>query len=862
VLILIAKTQVCKSLNFLSTETETELSHYRMTIAEIKAQLSIHAVLAHYGLEASSTGSLPCPFHADAKASMKIYPETNTAYCFAGGCEVDSVDVIDFIMHMEKCDKRAAILKAKEMCGRPVTMVPTTPVLAAPKLDLRAIYEESIEGIQRTPSGREYCDLRGLDPNSTGIGYRSRKAKERWGRGCIIFPLVNEGCKVVGLYGRAVKGGGHYYTTDRRGLYPEYPDATTTRLLLTESVIDAASINGVLDDFTVLALYGTNGLTAAHRLEVKGLKDLTEVVLALDGDEAGRKATATIAAELRALRPGLTVTTMGLPDGEDINGMWVSHTDEEAGWLRELYLNRQAVAGGDTAAPTSAAPAPAPNPTPSLDTDNPHNLIYRSAVATYEIKGGIRHAAKDLDCLKITAVVTNATGRKSRQKLDLYEDKQITRAAQAVADRLGLRADLVELDFDRLTDLLEVHRDGLRQNSERKQAKTVAVAGADRGRCLAFLKSDDLLTKINKLIERGGIAGEEKNRLLLFVVASSHRMKTTLHALIQGASGSGKTRLLRMIAKMMPEESTQRYTRVTEGSLYNQGEYFLQNKLVCLEDLDGLREEALYAVRELQSGDTLVSATSLKNEFGNSDAAVRTVRGPIASMSCTTKAEVYEDNVSRCFVVAMDESRAQSVKIIEYQNKKSAGKIDGDEEKRARAFLQNCVRLLEPLPVVNPYADRIELPADAQKIRRLNDLYQSFVAQVTLINQYRRERDGRGRVVTAPEDLRVACEVLFESIVLKVDELDGSLRQFFERVKKYVGGKSESYAFNRFELREAIPIGKTQQHHHLNRLVELEYLQREGFANRGYRYKIVHWDDMQAVRKRIKNDLLNQLKDL
>ena len=70
---------------------KTDRSRYHMTIAEIKAALSIYTVLAHYGLEAGPTGSLPCPFHADAKASMKIYPETNTAYCFAGGCEVESV---------------------------------------------------------------------------------------------------------------------------------------------------------------------------------------------------------------------------------------------------------------------------------------------------------------------------------------------------------------------------------------------------------------------------------------------------------------------------------------------------------------------------------------------------------------------------------------------------------------------------------------------------------------------------------------------------------------------------------------------------------------------------------------------------
>jgi len=197
-----------------------------MTIAEIKSTLSITTVLSRYGLEAGSKGAMRCPFHDDKAASMKVYPDTNTAYCFAGSCDVQSVDVIDFIMRMERSTKREAILKAKELCGAAIT-TPTTKS-AAPKLDLAAIYEESIAGMERTPSGREYCAARGLE--TTGIGYRSRKAKERWGRGCIIFPLVDKGCKIRGLYGRAVKGGGHYYTSERAGLYPEYPDITTQLL--------------------------------------------------------------------------------------------------------------------------------------------------------------------------------------------------------------------------------------------------------------------------------------------------------------------------------------------------------------------------------------------------------------------------------------------------------------------------------------------------------------------------------------------------------------------------------------------------------------------------------------------------------
>ena len=102
------------------------------------------------------------------------------------------------------------------------------------------------------------------------------------------------------------------------------------------------------------------------------------------------------------------------------------------------------------------------------------------------------------------------------------------------------------------------------------------------------------------------------------------------------------------------------------------------------------------------------------------------------------------------------------------------------------SFLRNCIRLLQPLEVINPYAERIRLPEEAHKLRRLNELYQSFVRQVTLLNQFQRQRDERGRLITEVQDLRQACGVLFESIVLKVDELDGSIRQFFESLKDYV----------------------------------------------------------------------------
>jgi len=341
-------------------------------------------------------------------------------------------------------------------------------------------------------------------------------------------------------------------------------------------------------------------------------------------------------------------------------------------------------------------------------------------------------------------------------------------------------------------------------------------------------------------------------------------MKETLHALIQGSSGSGKTRLLKIISHLMPDEDVKRYTRVTDNSFYNQDEYFFVNKLVCFEDLDGLKEDAQLAVRELQSNEILRTSTSIKDKNGSITGGERIVRGPIASLSCTTRGETYEDNISRSFLIAVDESREQTLRVIQYQNKIATGSISKANEKKVQYFVQNCMRMLKAYEVINPYATKIKLPEEAHKIRRLNELYQSFVRQITLLNQYKRKTDRKGRLITAKEDLQTACDILFESIVLKVDELDGSLRQFFERLKDYVNNRqSETDDFTQREIRQTFNISKAQCSRNISRLQSMEYItSRYSNNQRKVSYKIDYWDNHAKLRAKIKDDLTNQINEL
>ena len=78
-----------------------------------------------------------------------------------------------------------------------------------------------------------------------------------------------------------------------------------------------------------------------------------------------------------------------------------------------------------------------------------------------------------MDSLKVTLVVENHQGRQSRNTVNLYEDKQVEKVARYVADRLGLRADLVELDIMALISPLETYRNTLYNNNGNSIKKEV-----------------------------------------------------------------------------------------------------------------------------------------------------------------------------------------------------------------------------------------------------------------------------------------------------------------------------------------------------------------------------------------------------
>lgn len=821
-----------------------------MTIEEIKQQLTILGVADHLGIQVNKHGKALCPFHDDKNPSLQFSAEKNIATCFSSNCSAGTMDIISLTEKYLKLSTHEAINQLKAWAGATPQQNTTKKEPAPPYAKLFTVFKANLK---KSEKAKGYLRSRHLDADKLEAGYNAASWPQM--KHCVVFPLRDSENQVSSFYGRSIYNDStsrHYYSKNRSGLYPGHPASTTRSLILTESVIDAATLlqnEQITKEHSVLALYGTNGLTAEHKEAISQLTRLEEIILFLDGDPAGEQAVKKIAGELLSFKR--KITSIATPEGEDINSLAESHTGEV---FAHLLSQRKPVQTG------AATPGPG-----TLVSENPNRLSFTTHLASYFVAGGVR---KEWDSLRVTLIIQHATARiKYRNKLDLYEHRQVERVAREASEKLTLRADLLQIDLEHLTDKLESYREQRYGQTEAAPPKTHLLSPAEAQAARAFLSGPGLLKRLNALIGQAGVVGEETSRLFLFVIATSYKMEATLHALIQGSSGSGKTHLLAKVSGLVPEEAVYHFTRVTEGSFYNYGAYDLKNKLICLEDLDGMEEKAQLAFRELQSREMLSTSTTGQDEKGNIRSYQKVVYGPMASLACTTKGEVYEDNMGRVFLIAVDETKEQTARVIAYQNAKASGQVDTGEQKQAAEFICNLVRLLKPCKVINPYAGRVSLPTEAHKIRRLNELYQGFVKQVTILHQYRRKKDRHGRLITEKEDLQIAAEIMFESIVLKVDELDGSLRLFYERLKDYVrsrdGEHYESYSFSQREIRQALHISKTGLHRYIRDLLSLEYLALVGgYANRGYRYKISYWDNIAKLRDKVKRHLQGQLDQL
>jgi DNA primase len=366
-------------------------------------------------------------------------------------------------------------------------------------------------------------------------------------------------------------------------------------------------------------------------------------------------------------------------------------------------------------------------------------LIFTGSNLTYRITGLTPY---NLDRLKITlkANVADAPGVFHIDTIDLYQSRGREDFAEACTKYLKAQQSLVMAELSQIIAALEAERISMRENG--KAATIPAMTEAEKTEALNTLKSKDLLKRIIGDFDAIGYIGEKYNKLLGYLAAISRLQPDPLALLILSRSGAGKTSLQDAVCKFVPPESAIQYTRMTGQSLFYRDQNALKNKVLAIEEEDGMRE-AMYSIKTLISSQKLsIAATRTDAKTGKFSVDEYSVTGPVVVIVSSTNPDALDDETKQRFLIlTIDETPEQTKSILQAQiTKNTYDWYQATAEESTVSKLHHTMqRLLRPLTVTFTRDLRLTWPYSRLQMRREQQKFVSLVKAIALLHQYQRK---------------------------------------------------------------------------------------------------------------------------
>lgn len=489
-------------------------------------------------------------------------------------------------------------------------------------------------------------------------------------------------------------------------------------------------------------------------------------------------------------------------------------------------------------------------------------LYLKSTVLTFRITGLKPH---NLDRLKVT--LKASTEDKPEifhiDSLDLYNSRSREGFCESCQKYLKVKPSITSAELTELIKVLEKERIAMKENGNK--TTPVQITPQEKKDALEKLKSKDLLKNIVQDFESIGFIGEKNNKLLGYVASISRLLPDPLAILILSRSGAGKTSLQDAICKFIPPESVIKYTRLTGKSLFYKEENSLKNKVLAIEEEEGM-QEAMYSIKTLITSQKLsVATTRTDAKTGKLSVDEYTVNGPVVVMVSTTNPNSLTDEEKRRFLIlTIDESSEQTRNILQMQRCKNRHTWykTSISENNVNKLHHNMQRLLKPLTVTFPDNLEINYPDARLQMRGEQQKFISLVKAITILHQYQRKRGKEDRldgtvfeyVQATQEDVELARELGKLVFPRNVDDvsptgrtllghIDDLVTEKFKKLHGKVPESMEDYSsipFTRKELREWCGWSEKQVRRNIEPLVELEYVATlKGGNGSAYRYKLL-----------------------
>jgi DNA primase len=713
--------------------------------------------------------------------------------------------------------------------------------------------------------------------------------------GSLVIPIISPSGEITEVYGRKITEGLRpgtplhlYLPGPHRGVWNESALAEHTEIILCEALIDALTF-WCAGYRNVTASYGIEGFTADHLAAFKS-HGTQRILIAYDRDEAGDRAAEKLAPQLIAA--GIDPYRIQFPKGMDANeyalkvtpvakslglvirkAEWLGkgeaparasplmaapilRAEEEAAKEQKPTAQIAAVVAplvmADAVLPASPLPAPAAAQIEAQVREE--EIVMVLGDRRYRIRGLAKNLAFDV-LMKVNVLIDRGEAFHV-DTLDLYSVRARSSFITQAAQELQVTEDVIRHDLGRVLRKLEELQE--RQIEKTLQpAEKPAMPEEEQAEALALLKDPNLLDRLLADFERCGVVGEESNKLIGYLAATSRKLDAPLAVMVQSSSAAGKSSLMEAVLAFMPAEDKVQYSAMTGQSLFYMGAMDLKHKILALAEEAGAAR-ASYALKLLQSEGTLsIASTGKDPETGKLVTQEYRVEGPVMIFSTSTAIDHDEELLNRCLTLGVDESREQTRAILSLQRQKRTleGLFARRQKERLLKVHQNAQRLLRPIAVRNPYADALTFPDERTRLRRDHEKYLTLIDTLALLHQHQREvksatQDGERieYVEVTLADIEIANKLAHEALGRSLDELSPQTRRLLESVSTMVAERCTKlaieradYRFSRREVREYSTWSDFQVKMHMHKLEELEYvLVHRGGRGQSFVYELLY----------------------
>jgi hypothetical protein len=587
----------------------------------------------------------------------------------------------------------------------------------------------------------------------------------------------------------------------------------------------------------VISIQNTNGLKEQD-IELFKEYGVQSVIILLDGDEAGKKASLKLATGFSG--SGLNVRTITLPDNLDPNAFLQKYGAESL----QQFIKEKDPVSDPSGAPVSLSSGPGTGEERASGADGQGQILDGSLIVKYGLRAyRIMGLEKGPRKLKATIRIEHC-GKLHVDTIDFYSSRSRRTLCQDLCRIFEEVPETIESDVTRLLQHLEKVQWKDEVGNLKPEGPTLSAK--EKKEAEKFGKDPKLIENILRDFEVCGLVGEEHNKLLSYLAVTSRKRQDPLALLILSCSGAGKTALQDAVCDFCPPEDLVKLTSLSGKALFYKDKDSLKHKVLALEEGDGA-EEASYAIRNLISAGVLVSESTIKDlNTGRLTTMQNTVEGPATVLMTTTNPQTDPETKSRFWITSVDESREQTRKILAFQrelHKVEGEPVDKSKEKTLTVH-RNFQRLLKPVAVNNPFAGQLTYGDDRLQGRRDQPKYLNLIKAVAFLRQMQKPQNNDSIEVDL-EDVKIANELAHEILGKSLDELSRPSRDLLMHLDEMVEVRCKeieaeeeerkanrtSFSFSRRDIRENTGWTNYRVHTHLKELVEFEYVVLESGRN-------------------------------